>query len=169
MQESEINNSNAILLVSFSVFVRILVCSQVASGWESPDRPAGEKNKIFSSAGLILWYNTHCQGGKGQIPPPRYDRLPARETEIGQTRSWVASQESLRTSLVKTHWKALHCHLCGLTSSNATLRALSGASCDASEEVSVSRPLRCLKQGASHQERWDVYKMIDQNEFINVN
>ena len=45
--------------VRFLALARISVCSQGASGRESPDRPAaGEPRAAFSAADLTLWYNT---------------------------------------------------------------------------------------------------------------
>ena len=84
---------------------------------------------------------------------PRQDRFPAREAErIGRTRTWDASQESLRNFTCKDAEKGTALQKRSLASSGVSLRALSGASCDASEEVSVFRPRRYLERSASSQE-----------------
>ena len=62
---------------------------------------------------------------------------------IGRTRTWDASNGSLRTFIGMTREEDT-AHLCSLASFDVSFRALSGASFDASEEVSVSRRFRCL-------------------------
>jgi len=64
----------------------------------------------------------------------------AQISRAATLRSWDASRESLRNFTRKTHRMALP-HKSSFASSDVSFRALSGASRDASEEVSVFRPL----------------------------
>ena len=97
--------------------------------------------------------------------PKRSDRFPAQAAEsTGLLRTWEASQESLRTSLVKAHRRVTALKM-QFASFGVSLRALSGASCDASEEVSVFRPRRCLERIASFEE--DERVRIEQKEHGN--
>ena len=68
-------------------------------------------SRDFPSAGLNFWYPIRVQGEKDSLRPLEQIRFPAREPawrkdllrRIRMPRAWDASQESLRTSLVKTH------------------------------------------------------------------
>ena len=66
-------------------------------------------------------------------------------------RPWEASDGSLRNFTGKTQKKG-NCPQSSFASFDVSFRALSGASSDALEEVSVFRPRRCLEMGASSQE-----------------
>lgn len=78
-------------------------------------------------------------------------RAGRRRTVAQPLRTWDASRESLRNFTGKTHRRDAALEM-QFTSFGISFRALSGASRDASEEVSVFRPLRCLKRSASSQE-----------------
>lgn len=72
-------------------------------------------------------------------------RAGRRRTVAQPLRTWDASQESLRNFTGKMHRRDVALEM-QFASFGISLRALSGASRDASEEVSVFRPLRCLKR-----------------------
>ena len=74
-----------------------------------------------------------------QIP-----RAGRRRTVALPLRTWVALDGSLRNFTGKTHEEDT-ASPSSFTSFGVSFRALSGASSDASEEVSVSRFRRCLK------------------------
>ena len=82
------------------------------------------------------------------------DRFPAREGRAccaSLLWPWEALDGSLRTFIGKTRKEDTA--LVQFTSFGASFRALSGASSDVSEEVSVFRLRRCLGRSVSSQER----------------
>ena len=111
-----------------------------------PGQACGRKFvRDFPSAGLVFWYNVGVlrawatmlertkqisRAGNGRAHTPGAPPSP---------RTWDASDESLRNFAGKTR-KEDAVSKRSFASFGASFRALSGASCDASEEVFVFRP-----------------------------
>ena len=85
---------NLPLRVRFAAVARIVVCSQGASGRESPDRPAAEKSRReISVSRPDFWYNNYAKARRSN-----WARSPSAPPSL---RTWDASQESLRNYACK--------------------------------------------------------------------
>ena len=137
---------NLPLRVRFAAVARIVVCSQGASGRESPDRPAAERSRReISVSRPDFWYNNYAKARRsnsnrrGKTEFPRGRAVSPRPPP----RTWDASNGSLRNFIGMTREEDT-ASPCSFASFDVSFRALSGASFDASEEVFVSRLFRCL-------------------------
>ena len=100
---------NLPLLVRFAVVARIVVCSQEASGRESPDRSAAANPYVrrFFAADLIFFgiIGNRCGAGMNADAAviKQISRAGRRRTVAQPLRTWDASRESLRNFTGKAH------------------------------------------------------------------